>query len=136
MQLILASGNPYTLTASLAKVAFSTTSPRVVVNAGLTRLLSVRAMVDLSNCTLDSPRVITLLLRRITGTPVDLSRSETTIKVGSIATSGQNEVDVPIVLPPIIVTPTVSSTFELWAKVDSLPSTGIIQIREASILSQ
>lgn len=136
MQLILASGTPYTLTASLAKVAFSTTSPRVVVNSGLTRLLSVRAMVDLSKCTLDSPRVITLLLRRITGTPVDLSRSETTIKVGSIATSGQNEVDVPIVLPPIIVTPTVSSTFELWAKVDSLPSTGIIQIREASILSQ
>jgi hypothetical protein len=138
MQSVRAAGTPYTLTQSPAYAAFGTTSPQVTLPANVRRAITARVVIDMSGCTLAGVTTVTLKLRKTNGTPGDIAASITTVKLGIIGTSGTNEVDVVAMLPQVIVTsPTAAQgIYQLWASVDALPSAGVIQIREASILVQ
>ena len=135
MQAVYASGTPAALSQTPGLLTFGTTSPSVHLVKNVRRLLTARAVISLSECTVGEPITVTLKLRRTSGTPADLAHAISSVTVGLIAASGQNEVDVPIELPPCIHTVgNTAETIELWGSIDALPSTGQITVSEASIL--
>jgi hypothetical protein len=110
--------------------------PQVRLPANSRRALSARATIDLSQCTITDAIVVTLKLRRISGTPGDIAHSSTTIGLGVIATSGQNEVDVPVTLKPVIYDSSIGArdTIRMIVSLSAGPATGQIVIRDAAIL--
>jgi hypothetical protein len=137
MQGIYGSGTPYVLTTESKLTEFGTTTPQVTIRSGETYAISARALVDMFTCVTDDPITITLKLRAMkTGVSVDIANSETTLVLGTIGGSGQNEVDQVIDLPPVIYTAAEDALIVLYASIDVLPDTGDLSIREASILVQ
>jgi hypothetical protein len=135
MKITYASGTPATLSETPGLLTFGTVSPQVKINRNVQRLLTARAVLSLSGCTITDPITVTLKLRCTSGTPADIANSTTTIVIGDIATSGQNEVDIPVELPPVIQTTGDSQqTIQLWGSISDSPASGDIKVSEASIL--
>lgn len=133
MQAIHAAGTAYTLTQTPALAAFGTTSPQVYMGRGR-KVISARVVLDMRFCTITSPATVTLKLRKTSGTPADLTNAITTIVIGNIGTSGQGETDLCVDIPPVAYNSVVGTVVELWASISALPATGLITVREASIL--
>jgi hypothetical protein len=133
-----ATGTPYVLTNTPAQVQFGTTSPIITfIRANGKLIVLARAVVNFVNAVMSTERNITLKLRRTNHTAADIPNSSTVIKVG-VSTSGQSMTGAVVELPPVEVTlsGTSGDVVELWASIDSLPDSGDIVIKEASIVSE
>ncbi len=135
MKAVYASGAAAILSETPGLLTFGTVSPTVSITNNVQHLITARVVIDLSECTFNQAVTVTLKLRRTSGTAGDIAHSTTSIQVGAIASSGQNEVDVPVELPPVLHSPAaVPETIQLWGSVSDLPDTGDLKISEACII--
>jgi hypothetical protein len=178
MQAIFNSGTPYNLVSTPATVVMgrtplhlprrrqrdrrrrvqvdpqTTQAVQVTIPApqrGRVKTIQAQAVISLAGCTLDDPATVTLKLRRTNHNAADLPGSMIAVTIGIIGTSGQNEQDIPVMLPrvPYNVTRQAPDTIQLWAWIDwgqavgtsgqgtsgqEIPTTGVVTIRQASII--
>jgi hypothetical protein len=135
MKAVYAAGTPATLSETPGLLTFGTTSPTVSITKNTRHLITARVLLSLAGCTLAEVVTVTFKLRVTSGTAGDIAHSTTSIQVGAIASSGQNEVAIPLELPPVLHSPAaVPETIQLWGSVSGLPDTGDLKISEACII--
>jgi len=139
-QRVTASGTPYTVTDSVAKVTFGTTSPSIVLSSavGTRCTLFAQCTIDVSSAEFSADRALTLKLRKTSGTAGDISDTTVVVPLGAIASSGEWNLALNAYLPPTAyrVSAAKPDTIELWAGLDSLPDGGNVFITAAMILSE
>jgi hypothetical protein len=139
-QKVTASGTPYTLTETPAKVVFGTTSPTITINKahGTRCTLFVQATIDVSASEFAADRTVTLKLVKTNGVQADLASASVDVPCGAIATSGQWDLELVSYMQPVVhrVSAEKPDVIELWASIDSLPDTGEVTIEAAIIESQ
>jgi predicted secreted protein len=130
---VYASGTPYTLTNISALVDFGTIDPTLTLEE--TKFYKIRAGIKIEyvGATLAANQVITLKLRKTSGTPADIPNSSTTLTTEILTTITKTMGVFP--LPEVVCFLAVSDIIQIWASIDVVPSAGSIQISAASIVA-
>lgn len=131
---VYGSGSPYSVTATALGVDMGTTDPTLVLTQPGIYCLRARAKVDLVGATFIANRTVTLKLARVNNGPADLSNSSTSLTIPIVSALTQTLVSVSL---PEIFYQTVGANdqVQIFAGIDVLPSVGVVNISEASIIA-
>ena len=134
------SGTAYTLTATPALITLGTTNPVIdgtstPFAAGGVYLIRAYGSIQYAGATFISNRVITLKVRRTSGTPADLTNSSTIFNTGVLTTLTLPDIGAP--LQEFLYTATATTdVLQVWGSIDVIPSVGAVNIVNAWITAQ
>lgn len=131
-QSVYATGTAYSLTQTTALLHFGTTDPSLTITTTGTYLLMARINIDYNSAAMATQRTLSFTLQRSSGTPASINNSSTSfITVGINANYTAGIID----LPPVFYAATANDVIQIWGKVDTLPTSGSIDITEASLIA-
>jgi hypothetical protein len=126
-------GSAYSLTATSSAVIGGTTNPTVTLPTTGTYLLFPTAQIRYNGATFLASRNVTLKLRKTSGTPADISNSQT-IAQTQIITALSFTMATPA-MPIVVYSGTAGDVVSIFADVSVLPTLGSIQCTEGSIVA-
>jgi hypothetical protein len=132
-QAVYAAGTAYTLTNTAALVDFGTTDPTLTLGLTMPYKLRASVKIDYVGATFAANQVITLKLRKTSGTPADIANSTITLTT-EILTTITKTMGV-FQLPEVTFAATAADVVQIWASVDTVPSAGSLQITAASLIA-
>lgn len=132
-QSVYAAGTAHTLTNTAALVDFGTTDPSLTLGQTMPYKLRASVKIDYVGATFAANQIITLKLRKTSGTPADIANSTTTLTTEIITTITKTMGIFQ--LPEITFSATAADVVQLWASIDTVPAAGSIQITAASIIA-
>lgn len=131
---VYASGTPYSLTATPAKINFGTTDPALIITSPGTWKLEARVRIDANGKTTAAGRTLTILLRRTNNGAADIPNTTGEILTEIITTLTQTLVvmNLPLVA---YVTLNADDQIEMWGSADNTAGVGTFDVVEASIFA-
>lgn len=127
------SGTPYTLTATAAQVAFSTTSPVFTLAAAGIWMFFAGCTVDYVGATLLGNRTISVKLRRTNNTAGDITGAISSFQtqvITALTFTAQS-----LVLPVVTYqTSNVDDSISIFGSISTVPTLGSVQVTNAWVV--